>query len=290
MKTKFSIVAKSILPYLPYLLVIIVLSACMDSFSAPTSTPNVAATERITSLQQTQSALEITVQAHQAAQTQAALPTSTPLPTQTPLPLPTSTPGPVIIQDDFNTDTGRWIECAQCIIADGAMRMGPYPISNTGEAYTAICKDCGIAQDYKMGVDATFIDGYTDRGFGLLLREVNGSFVDVEITTWQVYGVWFYDKQYNNWGGLLESGWAPTGNLRPGANTNRLEVEVTSSGGKSTINIRINGQLVKNATMPAVSGRVGIVVGLHSLGVLFDNFYFEGFPLREEEAQPSQQG
>jgi hypothetical protein len=274
------------------LITTIILSACTNFLVPASPTPNAQATEQFSSIQQTQVVLNITVQAHQAAETQAALATATPLPTETPLPSPTSTPGPVIIQDDFSVNTGRWAECGQCVIENGVMRMGPYPISITGEAYTAICRDCGVAQDYKMGVDATFVDGYTDRGFGLLLREVDGSYVDVEITTWQVYGVWLYDKKLNNWGTLLNDGWTLTGNLRPSAATNRLEVEVTSSGGTSTINIHINGQLTKSTTMPAISGRVGLVVGLHSLGVVFDNFYFEGYPVRqlEVETPPSQQG
>lgn len=255
-------------------------------------TPNAQATSAMLSLEQTKTALDVTVEAYQAAQTQAALATATPLPTATLPPSPTPTPGPIIIQDDFSANTGRWIECGQCVIENGVMRMGPFPISITGEAYTAICRDCGVAQDYKMGVDATFIDGYTDRGFGLLLRELDGGYVDVEITTWQVYGAWVFNTNTNVWGALLNGGWKPTGSLYPSAGTNRLEVEVTSSAGTSTINIRINGQLVNTTTMPAVSGRVGLVVGLHSLGVAFDNFYFEGYPIREleNESPSSQQG
>lgn len=266
------------------------LLGCTSMFAPATPTPNLAMTEQVLSIQQTQFVLDMTVVAQQAAQTQAALATATPLPTQTLLPSPTSTPGPIIIQDDFSTNTGRWIECGQCVIENGVMKMGPYPITNDGGGYLAICRDCGEPQDYKMGVDATFIDGYTDRGFGLLLREVDGSYIDVEITTWQVYGAWFFDDTRNVWGALLSDGWKPTGNLRPSAATNRLEVEVTSSGGDSTISIKINGQLVDTTTMPAVRGRVGLVVGLHSLGVLFDNFYFEGYPLTPiEEPNSSEQ-
>lgn len=171
--------------------------------------------------------------------------------------------------------------------------MGPYPISNKGEGYLAICADCGIAQDYKMGVDATFVDGYSDRGFGLVVREADGTYVDVEITTWQVYGAWVYDPTRNTWGSLIggDSGWHPTGNLVPGAGPNRLDVDVTSEGGTSNIIIYINGQLVKTTTMPAVSARVGLVVGLHSLGVIFDNFYFEGYPISQpSNNNPGQEG
>ena len=274
--------------YVLPLLVIVFVLACGASAPEP---PNVPATSTMLSLRQTQAVLDVTVQAYQAAQTEAARP-----PTSTPTlpPTPTSTPGPTIIQDDFSADTGRWSECSQCKIENGALQMGPYPIATDGGGYLAICKDCGKPQDYKMGVDATFIDGYTDRGFGLLLREDRGTYIDLEITTWQVYGSWFFNSEKKSWGSLLTNGWQPTGSLYPGTGTNRVEAEIASSGGKSNISIKINGQLINTTTMPAVTGRVGLVVGLHSLGVRFDNFYFEGYTTTQqpnsEPSDPSKSG
>lgn len=258
----------------------------------PSPTPDLQATAISLGIQQTTVALDITVQAYSALQTAAAQPTNTPIPTETPIPTATVTPGPIVIHDDFSVDIGRWIECGQCRIENGVLKMGPYPISDKGEGYLAICADCGVIQDYKMGVDVTFVDGYTDRGFGLLLRENNGDYVDVEVTTWQVYGAWVYKKSLNSWGTILSGDpWKLSGALYPSYGTNQLEVEVTSSGGSSTVNIYINGQLVNTGTMPAVSGRVGLVVGLHSLGVSFDNFYFEGDPIiRPAESTPNPQG
>ncbi len=270
-----------------FILLITLISGCTTS-TPPT--PNVQATTTMLSLNETQAALEVTVQAYQAAQTEAARPTATATLTPTAIPTQTSTPGPPIIRDDFSTNTGRWVDCGQCKIENGVLQMGPYPISNDGGGYIAICKDCGQPQDYKMGVDATFIDGYTDRGFGLLLREKDGTYIDVEITTWQVYGAWFFDNDKNMWGSLLGDGWKETGSLYPSLGTNRLEVDVSSSGGTSTINIKINGQLVNSAEMPAVTGRVGLVVGLHSLGVIFDNFYFEGDVPQQQNIEPTSSG
>ena len=261
-------------------------------------TPNLDATATSLGLQQTMVALNMTVQAYSAAQTEAARATATPIPTETLIPTETftpsatATPGPIIIDDDFSADTGRWTECGQCRIENGALHMGPYPVSDKGEGYLAICSDCGSVQDYKMGVDATFVDGYTDRGFGLILREDSGSYIDVEITTWQVYGAWIYDKPKNVWGNVLGGDpWKLSGTLYPSYGTNRLEVEVASQGGTSNITIYINGQRVNTGTMPAIAGRVGLVVGLHSLGVLFDNFHFEGYPVRKPaENNPNPQG
>jgi outer membrane murein-binding lipoprotein Lpp len=252
------------------ILMVLLLSGC----AAPAPTPDVHGTATMASLHQTQAALNITVQAYQAAQTEAARATETPLP-PTITPTPTVTPGPIIIQDDFSTDNGRWVDCGQCKIENGGLHMGPYPISNDGGGYIAICNDCGQPGNYKMGVDATFVDGYTDRGFGLVLREQNGSYLDVEITTWQYYGAWIFDNDKKQWGAFFTDGWKPTGSLNPSAQTNRLETELVSKDGKDTITIRINGDVVSTITSDTFSGRVGLVVGLHSLGVIFDNFYFE---------------
>ena len=267
--------------FVPLVILVMLLVSCGAEASP---TPDAQATATFFSLHQTMTALDATVQAHSASQTEAARATATPIPTATLSPTPTVTPGPRVIQDDFSVDIGRWIECGQCRIENGALHMGPYPISEKGEGYLAICSDCGVVQDYKMGVDVTFVDGYTDRGFGLVLREQNGNYADVEITTWQVYGAWTYDKSLNAWGNLLSGDpWKLSGSLYPSYGTNRLEVEITSQGGTSTLSIRVNGQLINTAEMPAMSGRVGLVVGLHSLGVVFDNFYFEGDPV----SQPS---
>ncbi|MCI0554305.1 MAG: hypothetical protein L0287_25445 [Anaerolineae bacterium] len=277
--------------FLSIVILVLLLAAC-GAEPPPSPTPDLQAAATSISLQQTIVALDATVQAHSATQTEAARATSTPLPTATLSPTPTATPGPLVIRDDFSVDTGRWIECGQCRIENGALQMGPYPISETGEGYLAICSDCGVVQDLKMGVDATFKDGYTDRGFGLVIREGNGNYADVEITTWQVYGAWVYDKSINAWDGLLsDDPWKLSGSLYPSYGTNRLEVEITSQGGTSTLSIRINGQLVNTGQFPAVSGRVGLVVGLHSLAVTFDNFYFEGEPVTQpDESSPNQQG
>lgn len=165
---------------LPLFILILFLVSCG---AEPSPTPDLQSTAIWLSLQQTMVALDLTVQAYSASQTEAARATETPIPTETSTPTATVTPGPVVIRDDFSMDIGRWAECGQCRIENGVLKMGPYPISDKGEGYLAICSDCGVVQDYKMGVDATFVDGYTDRGFGLILREENGNYADVEITT-----------------------------------------------------------------------------------------------------------
>jgi hypothetical protein len=257
-------------------------------------TPDTTATAFALGLQQTMVALDITVQALSVEQTKAANPTLTLTPS--PIPAPTNTPGPVIIHDDFSTDVGRWQGCEQCVIRDGSLIMGPYPVSNSAEGYFTICADCGYVTDYKMGVDVVYVNGYSDRGFGLVLREHQGNYIELEISTWQFYGVWYYDKEkkgsWDAWGALLTDGWVPSGYLRPAQLSNRLDVETTTENGKSSVAIRVNSQLINTVEIPNVPGQVGLVVGLHSLGIAFDNFYFEGYPLYSapsdnESAQPS---
>jgi hypothetical protein len=138
-----------------------------------------------------------------------------------------------------------------------------------------------------MSVDATFISGVSDRGFGLVLREANGDYIDLEITTWQLYGVWFYDKKaggaWKAWHSLLSKAYLPTGALNAGLHTNHIAVYVHSSDTnrqQDLIEISLNGRLLNTVQIPRSAGHVGLVVGLHSIGVAFDNFHFEGFPLQ----------
>jgi hypothetical protein len=228
------------------------------------------------------------------AQTAAAVPSVTntpmPVPTETDTPLPptitptsaptlTSTPsGPVIISDDFSSDASRF-KCDKCEIKDGALHMGPYPSADSVKAYYAFCADCPEVSDYTMSVDATFGDGASDRGFGLLLRENDGSFIDLEILTWQVYGVWHFNaKKGNSWTAwdkaYTPGGWI-AGGLKAGRQTNHIEVTMKSSASGATLLVNINNRAKRTIDLPNGKGKVGLILGMHSLGVVFDNFSFE---------------
>src|SRR5690242_9578065 len=132
--------------------------------------------------------------AQSATQTALAVPTATATATLTSTPTltPTVTPGPLVIDDDFSTLGERWQGCGVCAIKDGALAFGPYPSVMSAKGYVTLCKDCGVVHEYKMSVDATYLSGSSDRGFGFVLREENGDYIDLEITTWQYYGVWGY--------------------------------------------------------------------------------------------------
>lgn len=216
-------------------------------------------------------------------QTQLARPTATR--TRTPTPRPTSTPmptsGPLMIDDSFDSLDARWQSCTVCTVKAGRLIMGPYPASNSARGYIALCKDCGIVREYKMSVDASFLSGASDRGYGLMLREWGGDYIGVEITTWQVYGVWFFDSKKEDWYTLLEKGFMPTSSLRPGAIQNHIDVEVMADPlkkDKDVVKISINRRLLNTIEIPKGDGYVGLAVGLHSIAVAFDNFHFEGTP------------
>lgn len=238
---------------------------------------------------ETQSAAIVsTTIAISGTQTALAVPTFTPTVTPTATPLPTLTPtaGPLVVDDDFSSMNPRWQGCDVCSIKDGALVMGPYPSSNSAKGYITLCKDCGIVHEYKMSVDATFVTGVSDRGFGFLVREWKGDFIDLEITTWQFYGVWYYAAKdgdaWTAWHPLISKGYTATGYLNPGLIKNHIDIEVKASDTnkeKDLIKISINGTLLNTIEVPTGAGRVGLAVGLHSIGVAFDNFHFEGMPL-----------
>ncbi len=241
-----------------------------------------------TSIQNTQAALDATLSALNASQTEAAAVTPTSLPTKYPTAIPSATPtaGPVVINDDFSSDVGRWSECTVCGIGDGVFYFGPNePDINYGGGYVAICDDCGYVENYKMGVDVTYLDGPSDRGFGLVLWENDGNYIDVELTTWNYYGLWYFapvgENGNNLWYTIIpDKGFVPSSALRAGRLTNRVEVEVSDKTGTRMATVSINGKVVQTFEMRGGPGRVGLVVGFHSIMVTFDNFYFEGMPVK----------
>ena len=259
--------------------------ACSTALPEPTPTVDFGATAKVQELivEQTEAALHATSAALSESLTKAAA-SPTPAPTETPIPTATATPGPLVIRDDFSQDVGRWIGCAECAIENGALIMGPYPSVDSAEGYYAICKDCGVVDDYKVEVDVNYISGASDRGFGLLVWETDGYFIDLEITTWQTYGMWFYDKSKGNgwdaWFYVMDKPYMNSGSIRPGRLTNHLAIEVTRQGDKRMAAITINGKQLQSIDLKTGPGQIGLMVGLHSLGISFDNFYFEGLPMK----------
>jgi hypothetical protein len=126
-------------------------------------------------------------------------------------------------------------------------------------------------------VDAAFVDGVSERGFGILLRATERFFMTLEVTPWQTVAVWKFDHLTRGWE-LVSGKW--TGAVAPGRGLNHIEIEVTGSEkGKSMMVVKVNGRtplVLEN--QPADAGPVGLTLFGHGVEVLYDNFVYEELP------------
>lgn len=204
--------------------------------------------------------------------------TDTPTPTDTPIPTITPTTGPIIVDDDFSTDSGRF-KCDSCIVKDGVLVIGPFTPIDSYQPFFALCSDCGVVTNYKMSVDTWYADGRSDFGFGLLLRDHEKTPIILAASTWLVYNVFSFDTAVaggQGWESLI-GGWSE-GGLRAGRGINNLEVIMRTADGKTQLSITINGKVRRSLDLPAGSGQVGLFVGTYHTSSTFDNFHFEELP------------
>jgi hypothetical protein len=223
-------------------------------------------------LRGTELALEGTAAVLAAAETAlAASPTPSPLPpTATARIVPTATPGPLVIYDSFDVKGTRWKGCARCAYDDGELLVGPYEPSDGPAGFPLVCSDCGSLTDYDMAVDARFVDGYGDRGYGLLLRYDSGTgrYLDLELTTLQVYGAWGFDPPTVTWS-AMDRGWFYAPAMFPSYQSNHIEVRARGS----KLQVDLNGVTVHvYEDFPSGPAEVGLIVGFHSIQAAFDNF------------------
>jgi hypothetical protein len=215
--------------------------------------------------------------------------TPTEVPSATPVPTPTRPAHPVQVQEDFSQDVGDWLWCEHCEWKGGKLYMGPYPPSGAYLQHFVVCAECGVVTNYKIGVEATFEEGQSERGYGFLLRMTDEYLMTAEITPWQSVAVWKLDF-VEGWS-LVDVVW--TGSVRPGALTNHIEVEVTETGtGKSDMSVTVNGRTVLVVwNQPGDQTVVGLTLYGHATEVYFDNFEFleylpYGSPLEFPEPAP----
>ncbi len=199
-------------------------------------------------------------------------PTATPLPTETPLPTPT--PGPIVIDDDFSVDNGRF-KCDNCVVEGGILTVGPFEYIDSREPFKAICSDCGIAKKFKMSVDVWYTEGNNSYGFGVLLRDSeseNDEDLFATVTTNQKYNVFRFDPTVGGgvgWTSMI-GGWK-LGPMRPGRGVNNIEYVMDNL----TLTVTINGDFLRTVDIPSGSGQVGLYVSNFMVGAAFDNFHFE---------------
>jgi hypothetical protein len=210
-------------------------------------------------------------------------PTLTPTPPPTGTPTITPTPGPVTVSEDFAAwDSRDWSLCENCSLRDGALSFGPFePKNNMGEQFNLIvCEVCGEHVLYRVSVDTTYLDGPTDRFFGI----IGYVFVDqannlervlyLGTSTWQVYVVRDYD--YKN--GVLKELDADLSPGLPGRGTNRVTIEVKPSAQPNLVDVyfSINKTVLYVLySQPALPSKAGLGMSFHSMTVLFDNFEYE---------------
>ncbi|PKN94595.1 MAG: hypothetical protein CVU44_05790 [Chloroflexi bacterium HGW-Chloroflexi-6] len=212
-------------------------------------------------------------------------PTATITPTLPPTETPTITPtatlvGPIVYTDDFSEHNKNWKGCVVCRWQDGALLMGPYKVNGEGtdQSHAAVCLPCGKKSYFRIAVDATFADGFTDRLYGLLVGDSKKYITYVGISPLQiaVLARGDYEKGYFD---LLN---ASTENVfsklvRPGKLVNHIEIIVSPAGaGTADFTMKINGTVSYVATnLPVEPSEVGLYLDWHSVGAAFDNFEFE---------------
>lgn len=230
-----------------------------------------------------------------AAASVSPFPSETAAATETPLPpmatfteTATATPGAVVFQDDFSRPSSAWVACEECEWQDGGMVMGPYSVAGAYVQHVAICGPCGLIRNYRMAVDAGYIDGPSERGFGLLVRLTDEFLVTYEVTPWQIAALWSLDLVEGSWDFVNGS---YTGRIRTGRASNRIEVEVQDGTAPARVNIelRVNGRTIFLAyNQPGEVGAVGLTLYGHATSAVFDNFEFEELePFMHEPLPPS---
>jgi hypothetical protein len=216
------------------------------------------------------------------------VPTDTPVPTATKTPVPsktptaTVTPGPLVFNDSFaKEDTTAWVNCKVCNWRDNMLVMGPYaPGDESDNSHIVTCKTCGKHTYYRVAVDATFIDGYGDRLFGLDFAENDKERVMLGIDTFQDCIVAKYDFGLDAWQLLnADPNKVWNGMVKVGKHTNHLEVIVKPSGsGVGTVDyyVNLNGRTsFVIYGRPAVPSSVGLMIDYHSMQVAYANFEYE---------------
>lgn len=214
-----------------------------------------------------------TVEARQPEPTATATATVPPSPTATEAPSPVPS-GPISIQDDFSSESGIWTACEYCTVENGEMHLGPFPVSHAFQQNWAICEPCGMVSTYTINVDVSFVEGPSERGYGLVLNLNDEEFYTYEITPWQTLDFWRYDFQKDEWEWLNGT---TAGSVKTGNQTNTIELEASrNSSGRVDYSLGVNGMtplvIFNRSGKP---GWVGLTLHGHAVEVLIDNFSFE---------------
>jgi hypothetical protein len=131
-----------------------------------------------------------------------------------------------------------------------------------------------MVSNYRMAVDVMFGEGPSERGYGFLVRGTDEYILTFEITPWQDFDFWRLDFASGEWtwvNGIF------SGAVRSGKQSNRLEVEVTTSpSGGIDFSLGVNGKTpLVIFNQPPDRGALGLTLYGHAVDLFFDNFEFE---------------
>ena len=192
--------------------------------------------------------------------------------------------------DDFSTeDTSAWEIWPGSEVYGGEFHLGQFADcadvgSNDPYGCFSQCVACGTVSEYDMAAYARYVDGVTDRTFGLVLRFVdqngnglvdpNDYYLDFELSIWDQYFIIWEHLDNGTWNVLAESF---ESSIAGSHQTNHLRA-VAYNGG-SDIDIYINGTNVWSVTgLPYSEGAVGLAVGGRALEVAYDDFSITAGP------------
>jgi hypothetical protein len=248
----------------------------------------------------TAAALQATAEALAQAETQQAQvpPTAPQLPTAEATLEPTEpgvAPGANVFED-FSTDDGNFETFDGAQISGGEFLLGQF--NDCGDLTAdspfgcfSVCLACGVASNYEMSVDVRYVDGISERTYGLVLQfdDVNGnSVVDREdyYVEYQVsaFVAFYTDNLYlrthvagdpvgvNSWYYLRYDA-RPYTNATYG--TNKLGVIASKNG--TSFDLYLNDNFVDTVNIPNITssqGLVGLSLSGRRVQVAFDNFSF----------------
>ena len=200
-------------------------------------------------------------------------------PTPTPPPQPTATAGPFKLQDDFSSRSLIWGDCENCEWKNGALYFGPFPPAGSGpdQVFYILCEACGEVTYYRVAADVAYAEGYAaDRTFGILAGLQGDDLLSAGTITTRQHALYeTFDFNARRWGGTP---FDLFGAVKPGRATNRIEVTLkrTATPGKADVFVNVNGSnVIVLFNQDVRPSKVGLYLGWHSVGIIFDNFEFE---------------
>jgi len=225
------------------------------------------------------------------ALTAAAIPaTNTPVPQPSDTPVPptvavtptttlTPTPsGPLVITDDFATQSAIWGKCDKCEWKDGKLYFGPFPPNGDkilDQLNYLLCEACGKHTYYHVSADIAFAAGQAgDRFYGIGGILPGKLLTTAGITPYQFGVIEIVDLKTGDYFGTNVKRY---GAIKPGSAVNHLQFDArpNSSGSVDYYEI-VNGKTVLYLLgQPTEATIAALYFDWHSVGITVDNFEFD---------------